>query len=373
MSTFSCKVVRTEVKSHENADALDIAQVGLFQSIIRKGSFVDGELAVYIPEASICPPEVLKACGLWDDLNQIGKLSGANKDRVKAIKLRGVLSQGILMKIPEGVSWAEGQDVAEELGITKYVPEIPAHFFKNGQPKIAGAFDGFTPKFDVENIKANKNAYELGEEILITEKIHGTCCVIGCFTKSILEQRGLNVDNLYNGQVYVGTKRLTSRGIVFDPNDEGCVYGVVPKEMGLLDWLIEYTQELDTLLRTLIGGVSSVCLIGEIFGQGIQKGFLYGQEGRTFRGFDVWVSMISTPSMFAPVRLKQLPKDKVPWVPVLYEGPYSKELLELNAGMSTFDPKQIREGIVLRNNDGLLMKYVSEAYLTRKGDQTEYE
>lgn len=373
MSTFSCKVVRVEVKPHENADALDIAQVGLFQSIIRKGSFTDGELAVYIPEASICPPEVLKACALWDDLNQVGKLSGANKDRVKAIKLRGTLSQGILMKVPEDKDWVEGQDVAEELGITKYVPEVPAHFFKNGQPRIAGAFHGYTPSFDVENIKANKNAFELGEQILITEKIHGTCCVIGCFTKHAIEYFSLNADNLYEGQVYVGTKRLTKQGIVFDPRDEGNVYGNVPRTMGLLDWLIDYTQELDTVLRSLVGGVSSVCLIGEIFGQGIQKGFLYGQEGRTFRGFDVWVSLLSSPSMFVPARLQQLPKDKIPWVPVLYDGPYSQELLDMNAGMSTFDPKQIREGIVLRNNYGVLMKYVSDAYLTRKGDQSEYE
>lgn len=43
MSTFSCPVVPVRIIPHPNADAIEIAEVGLFQSIVKKGQYQTGE------------------------------------------------------------------------------------------------------------------------------------------------------------------------------------------------------------------------------------------------------------------------------------------------------------------------------------------
>jgi RNA ligase (TIGR02306 family) len=368
MSTFTCDVVELEIVPHDNADALEIAKIGLYQSIVKKGIFKTGDLAVYIPEAAVCPEEVIKRCYAWDDQKNRGRLAGSNYDRVKAVKLRGVLSQGLVYEIKDE-PWKLGEDVQEQLGVTKHVPNIPGHFFGQGQPKIAGAFHGYVPNFDVENIKKFKKAFVENEKVLITEKIHGTCCIISCFTPEAVERFGFNVENLYKGRVVVGTKNLTKRGIVFNPNDLSSIYARIPTEMGILDKVIDahdFTQSAS----------SCFCLLGEIFGNKIQD--LGYDTAPTFRGFDFWVSQVEAPSFFTKLSTNELlslsEHFDIPWVPLQYHGPYYPELLALNSGNSLIDRNQIKEGIVVRSFDGeKLYKYVSESYLLRKGEATEFE
>lgn len=373
MSTFSCEVVELEIVPHDNADALEIAKVGMFQSIVKKGIFKTGDLAVYIPEAAICPEEVIKRCYAWDDQKNRGRLAGANYDRVKAVKLRGVLSQGLIYEI-KGENWSVGQDVQDELQITKYVPNIPGHFFGANQPKIAGAFFGYVPVFDVENIKKlGSKAFIKDEPVLVTEKIHGTCCIISSFTQEAVERFGFNPENLYKGRVVVGTKNLTKRGIVFNPNDLSSIYTRIPYELGILDTIIEL-QDIWTNKEQEDN--SCFVLMGEIFGNKIQD-LSYNTEP-TFRGFDMWHSNIWSPSQFNKFSndtiLYRAARHNIPWVPVLYKGNYDPSVLTLNAGQSILDQSQIREGIVIRSYDGnKLLKLVSEAYLLRKGEQTEFE
>ena len=55
MGAFECAVVRVSVETHPNADAIEIAKVGDYQSIVKKGQFNTGDLAVYIPEQAVVP------------------------------------------------------------------------------------------------------------------------------------------------------------------------------------------------------------------------------------------------------------------------------------------------------------------------------
>lgn len=185
MAEFSVSVVRVRaIEPIENADAIESVVIGDYRSIAQKGMYHPGDLVVYIPEDAIVPTAVLQRIGLE------GKLTGKNKDRVKAIKLRGVLSQGILYPVlphvPEkGISNAmvyvdefgqthhqvvqEGQNVADVLGITKYEPVIPACM--SGEVYNAGK--RLTVPFDVENLKKYPDVFVDGEEVVMTEKIHG--------------------------------------------------------------------------------------------------------------------------------------------------------------------------------------------------------
>ena len=99
MASLIAEVVQIKILEHPDADALEIAKVKGYQSIVRKGQFETGDLAVYIPEQSIVPEWLLRRLNLWDDAKGKGKLAGSNGDRVKAQKIRGVLSQGILLPL----------------------------------------------------------------------------------------------------------------------------------------------------------------------------------------------------------------------------------------------------------------------------------
>lgn len=178
MAEFECRVYKLEILPHPNADAIDLAKVGDYLSIVRKGEFNTGDLGVYIPEAAICPDWLVTELGLE------GKLAGSKHNRVKAIKLRGILSQGLIYpvhyhpredgdryEISINGKWLivkEGQDVTEELGIIKWSPPIPVH--------MAGEVwnaHGMTLKYDVENFKKYPNVLNEGEHVVMTEKIHG--------------------------------------------------------------------------------------------------------------------------------------------------------------------------------------------------------
>lgn len=50
MSTFACKARRIQIEPHPNADAIELARVDDYVSIVRKGEFEGGDLAIYIPE-----------------------------------------------------------------------------------------------------------------------------------------------------------------------------------------------------------------------------------------------------------------------------------------------------------------------------------
>lgn len=55
MSSFACTVERVRIEPHPNADQIEVARVGDFRSIVRKGQVRDGDLAVYIPEQAVVP------------------------------------------------------------------------------------------------------------------------------------------------------------------------------------------------------------------------------------------------------------------------------------------------------------------------------
>jgi len=182
MSDFKCEVIKVkEVVPHPNADKLEIVQVfDDYQVVSQKGLYKPGDVAVYFPEASILPVDIQEKLGL------VGLLNGPDKDRLKAIRLRGEISQGILMRSSEiGFKVKVGQDIAEKLGVIKYVPRVPAQF--NG--RWVSVPSEFAPtKFDIENIKKVGSYFGDGEEVVITEKLHGTFCqILVVFSKEDLE------------------------------------------------------------------------------------------------------------------------------------------------------------------------------------------
>jgi RNA ligase (TIGR02306 family) len=392
MAEFQAKVYALKIEEHPNADALEVARVGDYRSIVRKGQYKTGDLGVYIPEQAICPLWLIRELGLE------GRLAGKAQNRVKAIKLRGVLSQGLIYPVvPEDdkynthivikddkgvanrdrigrlVGVEEGDDVTEELGITKYEPIIPASM----SGEVHGAA-GCTLKYDIENIKKYPDVLEDGEMVMITEKLHGTWC---CF--------GYHPDH---GPI-VTSKGLSARGLVFK-------LSVKNELQNLYVRTLDSTVEQDFNSRNIIERAAwylqmnylnreiglpketPFYILGEIFGRGVQD-LHYGQEKPAFRIFDVYVGNPGQGHYLGYDDLIDFANDDeiaTPLVPVLYVGDYSKEIVDhYTDGKDSIGGFNIREGVVVkpceeRSHDELgrvVLKSVSEDYLLRKGG-TEY-
>ena len=146
MASFESRVHALRIEPHPNADRLELAAVGGFRCVVGKASFTDGDLAAYIPEGAVCPDWLITELGLE------GRLAGSKKNRVKAVKLRGTLSQGLVYPVRDGMvrgrAVAEGDEVTELLELVKYEPPIPVAM--QGEVR---AVHGATLRYDIENVK----------------------------------------------------------------------------------------------------------------------------------------------------------------------------------------------------------------------------
>jgi RNA ligase (TIGR02306 family) len=140
-----------EIKKHDNADSLDIAVIGGWQCVTAKtNGFKTGDLCIYCEIDSHLPVrpryEFLRA-------NSFKILeSGREGFRIKTIRLRGQLSQGIIFPVsilPEGIVPVEDMDVTEILDIVKYEAPIPGQL--SGEAR--GNFPPFIIKTDAERIQ----------------------------------------------------------------------------------------------------------------------------------------------------------------------------------------------------------------------------
>ncbi len=167
------------INPHPNADSLELATVKGWQVCVKKGEFFEKPkgcvpgLCVYVEIDSVLPerPEF--------------EFMRDRKFRVKTIRLRGELSQGICFPMSifyeEGVSdyyqrhFMEGDDVTDELGIKLYEAPIPACLGGD----VEGAFPSFLRKTDCERIQNFPWLLDLPDtEWVATEKFDGSSCTI---------------------------------------------------------------------------------------------------------------------------------------------------------------------------------------------------
>ncbi len=115
MSTLIVEVCRIErVLPHGNADALERAHIKGWQCVVPKERYVADDLVTYIPIDAMIPQEHSDRWGITKYLS-----SG----RVRCARLRGEPSFGVIVD-REDSAWAEGLDVRDWYGITKYVPPV---------------------------------------------------------------------------------------------------------------------------------------------------------------------------------------------------------------------------------------------------------
>ena len=369
MSSHPVVIVQVdEIMEHPNADRLELARVKGWQTVIGKGSFKAGDDAIYIPidsvldrtlENHLFPPEAKV------------KLS---KSRVKSIRIRQAVSQGMLINprdpelvklFPKLAKMGRGKDVADIIGVTKYEPPLPRYqrFKKKGSWKNHPMFSKYT---DIENFKYYPDLFADDENISVTEKIHGTSARYGVYPRNPNSRFGfltrlwqkLRGQSKYEFVYGSRNVQLQSGGKVFYGED---VYAKVAKQLGL-----------ERLLQP------GEALYGEIVGPGIQKGFDYGfTDDYGFFAYDVKVGI----SYLDPVEFRKWCNERhIPMVQVLYEGPRGEvDLDALRSGPSDFAPESqpIKEGVVIKAEHEQLcfmgrkvVKSINDEYLLKA--QTDF-
>jgi len=156
MSLFKVEVVPVRLEPHPNADTLSIVKVYDFTVCVRTADWQGKSLGAYIPPESVVPDNAF-----------FSFLQG--KTRIKARRMRGVVSMGLLVPAPEGSH--VGDDVTQRLGITHYEPPLDNAKTSGETETHAPAI--FAPPYDIENMLRYAALFQENEPVYVTEKIHG--------------------------------------------------------------------------------------------------------------------------------------------------------------------------------------------------------
>jgi RNA ligase (TIGR02306 family) len=345
MSQVVVEVVEIEdVQPHSNADRLFIAQIKGWQTVIKKledGSpqFQVGERVVYIPPDSTLPRELAVRLEVVNYLSEKTNINGDKELVVKRVRLRGEPSYGFVIT-PDDPTWAVGMDVKEHYGIGKFMP--PVKFSAGDAESPHPLFEKYT---DMENLRHFPTIIQEGEEVIITEKIHGTNSRIG----------------YVEGGLVAGSHRVQRRR-------------PAPEDLKTNTYWFPSTQKpVIALLDELKEKHNQVILYGEIYGRRVQR-LAYGKKGSAlgYIAFDLYVDG----KYLDYDDFKALcDKHKVPTVPLLGRGAYSLAYVKgLSSGKTTMADKHIREGGVVKpikerydpKIGRVILKYVSDAYLLNK-------
>ena len=339
-----------EIKEHTNADTLELAIVDGWQVVVRKGEFKAGDVVVYFEVDSVLP--------VREEFEFLRKSSYVKKDwvegfRLRTIRLRGQLSQGLVVPVKQDVGERstsyimavdpesgvddyltvnEGDDVTDFLGVVKWDPPVPACLA--GQVK--GNFPNFIPKTDQERIQNLvpdlDDAFENGDVFEVTIKLDGTSCTMfWC-----------------DGEPGVCSRNLELK--INDANKGNSLVRMMT-DSGMLEALNE---------RKI-----NIAFQGELMGPGIQGNRENFKETRfyVFDIFDIDKQMFLTPEERMEFEFDGFPN--VYHVPSLgFETPRATiaEMLAYTEGPSINNP--VREGTVWKRVDGeFSFKVISNTFL----------
>jgi RNA ligase (TIGR02306 family) len=172
-STHRCEVVPVTLEKHPNADSLSVVTVFGYQVCVKTESWIGKTLGAYVVPDSlvdVARPEFAFLAEMPDN-------KGKTKIRIRAKKLRGVVSYGMLIPAPEGSK--DGDDVSDQLGIERYEPPVfvdRSHNASTRAPQVPPPEVSFAiPTYDVDAFQRYaKSVFQQGEKVYVSEKIDGS-------------------------------------------------------------------------------------------------------------------------------------------------------------------------------------------------------
>lgn len=356
-SEFIAEVVRiTEVLPHPNADRLDIIHFErksgptAYTVVDRKGRSV-GDLVGYVGVDSLLPTKHPEFSFLKERPDGQGKAIY----RLRAARLRKVYSEGLVFDLAEDTVWNLGDDVSRFYGVGYHNPSPPEVQGPTPPAKRRRDWRNFIPQYSVTSLRKAPKLFEPGEEVWVTEKVHGTNVRFGRVKGQFLvgSHRTWKTDNRRWWQKLLGFRK---------PG---------PGWYGEDIWVEAARQwNLDVETESFPG----IVFYGELYGftpggkpiQDLTYGLAPGSR-IGLRLFDAWDAK----------KQEYLPRQEVvlmaaemgvDMVPVLHHGPANLLDAQLLAeGRSTLDKDTVREGVVITSASGDRRgKWVGETYRTCK-------
>lgn len=161
-----------------NANAIEVAHIQGWQCVVKKGEFRSGDTGVFF-EIDAVPPDDPRYAFLWRPKNATADAAQPASFRLRTIRLRGVLSQGLLLRrglFPElPPELPSGADVTDALKISKWEPLLPLN------DEVDGPFLPGVPKTDEIRVQSMPEVLDemRGRPYVITVKCDGTSATYG--------------------------------------------------------------------------------------------------------------------------------------------------------------------------------------------------
>ena len=343
MSEIRAKVVEFDLQKHPDPEVkfLSIAKIRgkEWQCVVKTSDMENAKYGVYIP----IDAEVQTKHPIFAFLDKKGQ---GKSFRIKTIRLRQQLSQGLLIPVPYDAKL--GDDLTEQLGVTRWEPVIPKHL-AGDMVREPGNFQKYT---SIENWKNFPDVFVDGDEVRITEKIHGTNVRFGFVDDGKIE-----------GVTYFVGSHKTTRS-----KDGNNLYSEFSQkleiEKKLQPLLIEYKVN------------QHLIVYGEIYGWNVQD--LYydcTKNEQKLRIFDVLIDHVYQPWSVIEKVASIL---DVKTVPILHQGKFVlDQTLKLRDGKTTLNEGHVREGVVVTSEPETyhcqvgrkIIKFISDDYLLRKGEK----
>lgn len=347
----SIQIIR-EITHIEGADAIELSHVNGWSAVTKKGEFKKGDKVIFCEIDSWIPHHLAPFLSKGKEPREY---LGVRGERLRTVKLRGQLSQGLILPlnlIEKELSFLydEGEDMSETLGIVKYELPIPVQL----SGLVKGNFPSLVTKTDEERVQNIRGIENYLDEVFVeTEKLHGTS------VSFILNE---------NNELEVCSRNLSLK------EDDNNLYWKLAKVNNALDMLNAVKNHYEAEGAVVV----TVAIQGEGVGQGVQKGWEYGIQIPEFFMFTIQVNGVKIPEedyqMFSNggLNVRSVPVVKKTTIREIVGDVENigAALLKYVEGKSALDGKTIREGSVFRsmNDSRVSFKVVSNQFLLKGGD-----
>jgi len=332
----------------EGADVIEVATVDGWECVVKKGEFQEGDWGIYFEIDSMIPHKD------WcDHLFKNQKDIDRGFLRIKSIRLRGQLSQGLMLPLPLLLD----TDLTEAIGVYKYEPPVPEDM------SALSRFPSFISKTDEERIQnlIDKLPEYSKKLVYKTEKLEGSSITLHC----VRNEDGIGWDygvSSRNLELKLFTEMKDLDSLVDDfkviqiPTENKFVSTARKMDLPtkMISWCLEHDKDL--------------VLQGELIGTSIQDNiynlkektirFFTAQDGKNKRlNYDEFIEIIN-----------ELELETVPVLGVNESLSDDFDFLLKDADGRSELHDTAREGVVYRAMDGSFsFKVVSNKYLLKSG------
>ena len=268
-----------------DSDNIELVIVNGWNCVVKKGSFVIGDMVICATTDAIIPIEISEKLGVTNYLR--------NKERVRTVKLRGVYSECLLMPIdliPQNKR-KDGEDLMDVLKIFKYEPPVKMVRLSNGKRRRYHENPNFLIYYKFPNIKNVPNMFDENDYVEITRKIHGTNARYGIVKKSKLSlwnkiKRFFGFTLGWDEYEFVVGSHNVEKGSDTQGFYDTNVWYDIEKKYDIKNKLWYFVK--NTIPNGEIDNIGSgIIIYGEIYGKGIQKNYEYGLDDIEICIFDI--------------------------------------------------------------------------------------